>query len=114
MGSEHDRKYIHNFLLILRRRKQMKLLPKIIDLFEEEWIRKQGGIRLEAEYATSFENSLEELEKALGRHLEGEVHIKSRPSDELIGGYRLMLGDTMIDASLRGRLNTLKDKLAGN
>lgn len=104
---------IKNFLVLLRKRKQMRLLPKILQIFEELWNEKQGIVKLEVTHPSKFASSAVELaqilEQALGKKV--EMHLKS--ADDLLGGFKVKFGDTMIDASLKGKLNALSKKLTG-
>lgn len=48
---------IKNFLMLLRKRKQMRLLPKILQIFEELWNEKQGIVKLEVTHPAKFASS---------------------------------------------------------
>lgn len=97
-----------NFLDTLRRRRQTKLLPAILSQLERQWCEIQGITSIEVEYAPKFKDSLEVLQKALKSE---KVLIHATPKEELIGGYRIKIDDTLIDASLIGQLTQLSNKL---
>ncbi|MEK9132244.1 MAG: ATP synthase F1 subunit delta [Patescibacteria group bacterium] len=102
---------INNFLLLLRRRKQFKLLPKIVHSFEATWRKKKGILKMEVAYPTKFENSVNEFKQTLGRKLGKEIELHAKPSLGLIGGLRIRLEDKLIDASIEGRLRALERAL---
>jgi F-type H+-transporting ATPase subunit delta len=109
--KEDPKAIIRNLLAFLRRRKQFRLLPKILQAFEEEWSRRRGIVRMRVTYPARFAQSLQELkeyfEKALGKTIE----ITDKPSETILGGFRVQIDDTLIDASLETRLNALKHRL---
>lgn len=102
---------IRNLLALLRRRKQFRLLPKIIEAFEREWNRRRGIVKLKVTYPAQFENSINELEKKLRSILRSKLWIVPHPSSTLIGGLRIETEDTLIDGSLESRLKELSQKL---
>lgn len=110
-STENPKEIIRNFLTFLRRRKQFRLLPKILQAFEEEWSRRRGIVRMRVTYPTRFEESLQELEANLQKRLGKSVDMHAKPSETLLGGFRVQIEDTLIDASLETRLNALEYRL---
>lgn len=107
-----DRVIIGNFLAVLRKRRQMKLLPKILAAFEEEWLAQRGYARVEVQYPKKFEASLADLEKKLKEKLGDKLSLRAIPREDLIGGYRVRIGDTLIDASVENSLQLLAHKIS--
>ena len=105
---------IKNFLEVLQSRNQMKLLPKILPAFDEEWRKIRGIVKVEVQYPEKFEESLHELEKAIKERFGDKVIMTAKPSSELIGGFRMKLDDNVIDASVQGMLAALEHKLTTN
>lgn len=97
-----------HFIDTLRRRKQTKLLPSILKHVQTEWCKANGITQIEVEYAPKFKDSLEAFENALK---DKNVLVHATPREDLIGGYRIKIDDLLIDASLKGRLNTLAHQL---
>ncbi len=102
---------IANFLALLQRKKQFRLLPKILHAFEEEWNRRRGIVKMKIDYPAKFEASLAELVQALEQALQKKIHVVATPSSSLIGGFRIRTADVLIDASIEGRLAELARKL---
>lgn len=105
---------IRNFLAFLRRKKQFRLLPKVMLAFEKEWNAREGIVKLSVTYPEKFEQSVAELGRKIGASLGKKVAIQSKPSQKLIGGFTVQMDDTLIDASVQGRLKSLEQKLIGN
>lgn len=51
------------------------------------------------------------LAEALGRITGRAVEVRMNVDDDLVGGLRVLVGDTVIDGSVRGRLATLREEL---
>lgn len=101
-----------NFLELLRRRKQLKLLPKIVQLLDDELSKERGIIKMEISFPPKFKDSLNDFKNNLAKSLGRELEIHEKPAENLIGGFRVKAGDTLIDASMKGRLEALGRRLA--
>ncbi|MFA6521122.1 MAG: F0F1 ATP synthase subunit delta [Candidatus Gracilibacteria bacterium] len=101
-----------NFLELLRRRKQLKLLPKIVQLLDDELSAERGIVKLEISFPPKFKDSLNDFKKNLSASLGKQLEIQEKPQENLIGGFRIKMGDTLIDASMKGRLQAFARHLA--
>ena len=110
-GDTDPREIIKNFLTLLQRKKQFRLLPKILLAFEEQWALRRGVVKMDVVYPEKFEISLAELEKNLATKLGKKIDMRTKPSKTLLGGFRIRVEDTLIDASLEGRLKALERRL---
>lgn len=106
-----EKTIIGNFIEVLRQRKQTKMLPKILRAFEEEWLKQRGIKKIDILYPKSFESSLLELEERLTDIVGEKLKIKALPSNDLIGGFKIKIDDTLIDASVEGNLAALAKRL---
>ena len=97
-----------NFIHVLAENERLALLPEISALFEANKSAEEGV--KEAVIQTAFPLSDADL-KALLPQL--EAHFKTRLTPAvvvdaaLIGGVRVLVGDQVLDASVRGKLETL-------
>lgn len=98
-----------HFMDTLRRRHQMRLLPSILKHVESEWCKENGITQVNVEYAPKFKDALTVFESALKDS--SKFLVKSSVREDLLGGYRIKIDDVLIDASLKGRLNELSNKL---
>jgi F-type H+-transporting ATPase subunit delta len=68
-----------------------------------------GRARGRLETAVALPPALQaELEAALSRRLGLELHLERRQDPELLGGFTARVGDRLVDASLRSRLERLR------
>jgi F-type H+-transporting ATPase subunit delta len=97
-----------NFVRVLAENERLSLLPEIAVLFEASKSAEEGV--KEAVIETAFALSEADL-RALLPQL--ETHFKTRLTPtvvvdaELIGGIRVAVGDQVLDASVRGKLETM-------
>ncbi len=97
-----------NLIKLLGEYGRLALLPEVALAFEELKAEDEGV--LEAEI-TAAAKPTDSAIKALVKRLEGkfgkkiEASVKVDP--ELIGGIKIVIGDTVIDASVRGQLQEL-------
>ena len=57
------------------------------------------------------EAELEGIKKMIGEKYSKTVYLENKVDESILGGMILYVGNTMMDASLRTKLNGLKDKL---
>ncbi len=98
-----------HFMDTLRRRHQTRLLPAILKHVESEWCKEKGITQVNVEYAPKFKDALAVFEASLKDSK--KFLVQSTVREDLLGGYRIKIDDTLIDASLKGRLTELSNKL---
>lgn len=97
-----------NFVRTLADNDRLPLLPEIAVLFELYKANQEKSVDVNIE--TAFELSAEqssELEASLKKTLARDVELSASVNKELLGGVFIRAGDTVIDASIRGRLQKL-------
>ena len=88
--------------------KRLSILSEITLLFEELKDKDEGVIEAEIIMVDQpdkkmVENLLQSLEKRFNKKIEGKVVIDK----SIVGGTKIIVGDTVIDASVRGQLDNL-------
>jgi F-type H+-transporting ATPase subunit delta len=103
---------VKNFLALLADNGRLALLPQIATLFEDMKHRREGV--LEAEIVSAFPMEGSQLGALIGQ-LESKFKRKIQPhvkvDKELIGGVKIVIGDEVIDASVRGKLQHMATAL---
>lgn len=110
-GNNDPGAIVKNLLLFLRKKKQFKLLPKILQSFEEQWSERRGIFKVTVMYPPKFQNTLAELEQKLKEKLGKSVEMKKIPVEGLIGGFKVHAKDSLIDASILGKLKALERRI---
>lgn len=97
---------------VLARNRRLPLLAEITEQFEA--LRAEEERTLDVEVIAAFElgaEQREELVQSLKRRFERDIELTSRVDPDLVGGAVIRAGDTVIDGSVRGRLNKLAEAL---
>ena len=102
-----------NFLKVLSDNGREEILEEVL-LRYEELVKEHLG-KIEVEVTTAVELSDEELDRLkerLGRILEGrEVILETRVDPDLLGGAVFRFGGRMVDGSVRGQLQNLREEM---
>ena len=102
-----------NLILLLIRRGNVRAIGPLTERFDE-LVRRERGISL-AEVRTPMPLGPEErgtLEARLKELTGGAVEIREVIDESLIGGVAVRIGDRLYDASVRSRLERLRERLA--
>ena len=101
-----------NFVRVLGEGRRLGLGPEIARLFAAERSRRAGRSAVEIVSAYELDPpQVELLAQAIGRRLGREITLETAVDDSLIGGVVIRVGDSVIDASLAGRLRELAQDL---
>lgn len=103
-----------NFIRVLIRSNRLRLAGQISELFEQKRAEAEG--RIEVNVVSAYELDADQTRRiadAMGKRTGRKVNVSSVIDPSLIGGVIIRAGDSVIDASLRGRLNRLRNELIG-
>ena len=101
-----------NFFALLAANRRLVLLPQILRQFEALKAERERVIEVQVVSAFDLPADVSErIAAALGERLHREVMVSSATDASLLGGVLIRAGDTVIDGSVRGRLNKLADAL---
>ncbi|MBW1878415.1 MAG: ATP synthase F1 subunit delta [Deltaproteobacteria bacterium] len=101
-----------NLLFVLLEKGRFRLLPEVVELYNGYADEKAGRARVLVETAEPLTPQLETeviaaLQQVTGKH----VLIETRVDPSLIGGMIARVGGTVYDASVRTRLQNIKQRL---
>jgi len=109
--SGADERFL-NFLKLLAERHRMPVLPRIRRQFDSLWSEEK---RLLPVAVTSAVELDEELVKRIGDRIEGQtgrtVDLSSRVDPEVLGGLVVRVGNMVMDASVRSRLEKIRKQV---
>ena len=99
-------------LEVLARNKRLHLLPEISTQYE--MLRAQAEESLDVEVVSAqplLDEERGRLVEGLKRRFDRDIQLTSRVDTSLMGGIVIRAGDTVIDGSVRGRLEKLAETL---
>lgn len=97
-----------NFMLLLVENGRVEILPQVSQLFEQLKTQHEGV--LVAKIASAFVMSdaqLKELTTGLETRFKRKITAEVSVDPELIGGVKVEIGDEVLDASVRGKLEAM-------
>ncbi len=103
-----------NFIKILATYQRLALLPVIYELFEQLRATIEKTLHVTVKSAIPLNDSYREklytsLSKKLGQHIELTCEVDA----EILGGLFIQAGDRVIDGSVRGQLERLRETVMG-
>jgi F-type H+-transporting ATPase subunit delta len=102
-----------NLIRLLAENRRLALLPQIAEIFEVLKAAKEKSVDVELSTAYALSDDLvQNLIKALEKRLDRKVKLHTIVDKRLIGGAVIRAGDTVIDNSVRGKLNKLAESLS--
>lgn len=100
------------FYNLLARKDRENLLEEISTKFIELYNQHQGIIKVGVTSAKKLDDSqLKELEKNIEESTGKKVEFETDVEEELIGGLKIRIEDTVVDGSVKFKLSQLKDRL---
>src|SRR4051794_34434040 len=102
-----------NFLELLIEKNRMTEIFRVRRQFEQLWKQENKRIDVTVTSAVELDPAVvekigEEIERQTGR----KVELASRVDDEILGGIVLQVGNMVLDASIRSRLEKLRKSVA--
>lgn len=109
--KDHD-KVLDNFVKILAQQGDQNLLPEIEGHYHRLEMENKGIKEVKVITANKVDQKelVSQLNKLLGKNIE----VKHKVDEGIIGGVVIRAGDTLIDASVKNSLQTLKKNLTSN
>jgi len=102
-----------NLLALVLRRRRVETLPKIAREFRRLYNNRAGIVEATAISAAELDDAeLAALRGRLEQITGGRVELETRVDPALLGGVQVRLGDQLIDGSVRGRLERLRNMVA--
>ncbi|HEY1357091.1 MAG TPA: ATP synthase F1 subunit delta [Thermoleophilaceae bacterium] len=102
-----------NFLELLAERHRMPLLPRIRKQFDALWAEDQQLLPVSVTAAVELDDS---LVKDIGNRIQEQtgrkVELSSNVDPEVLGGLVVRVGNMVLDASVRNRLEQLRKQVA--
>lgn len=110
MGAD---KIVRNFVNLVVRNRRGGLLPQIRSAFEKILDERSGMVKVDLTSAADLSDGAKaQLEAELARHTGRSVRLTYSTDPALLGGVVARIGSLVYDGSVRGQLESLRQKLA--
>lgn len=97
-----------NFIHLLAEYHRLAALPEVANLFKSYRQETDKTLTVQVTSSTSLDSDYQQkLAQALTKRLQRQVSLECNVDANLIGGAVITAGDTVIDGSVRGKLNRL-------
>jgi ATP synthase F1 delta subunit len=102
-----------NFLRVLIENHRMPVVFRIRDEYERLWAREHKVLAVEVTSAIVLDQSTtESLGRNIGERTGRKVKLNARVDPEILGGIVVRVGNSILDASIRNRLEQLRKQVA--
>jgi F-type H+-transporting ATPase subunit delta len=102
-----------NFLEALLERHRMPVIFRIRTRFDQLWEEENKLLPVEVTSAVELDSkTVEGIGKRIGEQVGRQVELSSRVDPEILGGLVLRVGNLILDASIRRRLEDLRKQVA--
>jgi len=104
---------LFRFFHLLMRNRRISLIDEILNQYELFADQRLGRARGEVTAPIKLpEEDLDQLQKRLGKLLGVKVVLSQKPDSRLLGGFRIRLGELLLDATLDAELERMMTQIA--
>jgi ATP synthase F1 delta subunit len=104
---------VMNFLQALIERHRMPAIFRVRSRFEELWDDAKRLLPVQVTSAVELDSAtVESIGRRIGEQTDREVQLTSTVDPDILGGIVLRVGNFILDASIRNRLNQLRKQVA--
>ena len=102
------------FLSFLISKRRFFYVDKILKNFIETCSKKRGEIKAELTAAKELtESEINNIKSELGKNFSSKIKLNYKNDPSLIGGLIVQVGSTMVDTSIKGKLQKIENKMIG-
>ena len=103
---------LSNFMKFLIEKRRFFYLEKILRNFIETCSNKRGEIKAEIESAKELSNEeIKKITEDLAKNFSSKMKLNYKYDKSLIGGLIVKIGSTMIDSSIKSKLQQIENKM---
>ena len=102
----------HAFLTVLRKNRQERLLGRIMMISDNVWKERQNEVDVIAKVPKKLsDEEVEKMTAMLEKSLKKKVNLRQEENSSLRGGVALRVGDRLYDATVSGKLRSLRRQI---
>ena len=104
---------VMNFLETLLERHRMPVIFRIRDRFDQMWEKENKLLPVEVTSAIELDKkTVNDIGKTIGEQVDRKIELSSKVDPEILGGVVLRVGNFILDASIRHRLEQRRKQVA--
>ena len=103
---------LKNFMIFLIKKRRFFYLEKILKIFIEICSEKRGEIKAEIKSAKELSNDeINEITEDLAKNFSSKMKLNYKYDKSLIGGLVIKVGSTMVDTSIKNKLQQIENRM---
>ncbi len=103
---------LKNFLNFLIQKRRLFFLERILQSFIEICSKKRGELKAELKSAKELSNEeITKITEELTKNFSSKIKLNYKYDKSLIGGLVLQIGSTMVDTSIKNKLQQIENKM---
>ena len=101
-----------NFLIFLIQKRRFFFIERILKSFNEICSRKRGELKAELKSAKELSNEeIAKITEALTKNFSSKIKLNYKHDESLIGGLVVQVGSTMVDTSIKNKLQQIENRM---
>jgi ATP synthase F1 delta subunit len=113
MAVEGADEIVLNFLELLVEKHRMPLIFRVRRAFDDLWEEEHKLLNVEVTSAVELDPGVvEQIGRRVGEQTDRNVELSSKVDPDILGGIVLRVGNSILDASIRNRLEQLRRQVA--
>ena len=103
-----------NFLNFLIQKRRFFFIERILKSFVETCSKKRGELKAELKSAKNLSNDeIIEISDLLTKNFKSKIKLNYKHDESLIGGLIVQVGSTMVDTSIKNKLQQIENRMIG-
>ena len=103
-----------NFLSFLIQKRRFFFIERILKSFIEICSRKRGELKAELKSAKELSNEeIAKITEELTKNFSSKIKLNYKHDESLIGGLVVQVGSTMVDTSIKNKLQQIENRMIG-
>jgi len=105
-------KLFKNFLNFLIQKRRFFFIERILESFIEICSRKRGEVKAELRSAKNLSNDeIKKITEILTENFSSKIKLNYKYDESLIGGLVVQVGSTMVDTSIKNKLQQIENRM---
>jgi len=105
-------KLFKNFLSFLIKKRRFFFVEHILESFIETCSRKRGELRAELKSAKNLSSDeISKITEVLSKNFNSKIKLNYKHDESLIGGLVVQVGSTMVDTSIKNKLQQIENRM---